>query len=239
MLLTLLVWSVPVIAILVGAAFVVPPGVPVLLRQALLCVIGVGGIITAERVLFGRGWRRVAAALGFVAPRPQAIVVAMVVSLPMWLFLPIHGHLTGAPSSLNRDWPAILLGVILVNGVTEEVIHRAFIFGHLRQSRSFGNAATTSAIIFAAQHTYLLLTIGTVAGLASVALAFAVAFPLAFLYERGGNSLGAPALVHISSNAPMLLFVAPEAAGGLVLPHMSVVLASMYLTFAFWPWDAR
>lgn len=239
MLFRLLVWSAPVIAMLVGAAFVVPPGVPLLLRQGGLAIVGVGGIVTAERVLFGRGWKRIAAALGFVAPRPRAMVVALVVSLPMWLFLPIHGHLAGAPFSLARDWPAILLGVILVNGVTEEVIHRAFIFGHARATRSFGNAATFSAIIFAAQHVYLLFSIGALAGMVSVALASAVAFPLAFLYERGGNSLGAPALVHISSNAPMLLFVAPDAAGRLLLPHMSVVLASMYLGFALRAWDAR
>jgi hypothetical protein len=55
MLLPLLVWSVPVIAILVGAAFVVPPSVPILLRQVVLCVIGVGGITVAERRLFGYG----------------------------------------------------------------------------------------------------------------------------------------------------------------------------------------
>jgi hypothetical protein len=81
-----------------------------------------------------------------------------------------------------------------------------------------------------------LFTIGAIAGIASVLLAFAVAFPLALLYERGGNSLGAPAILHTSSNAPMMLFVVPEAAGGVVLPHMAVVLASMYLSFTFRPW---
>jgi membrane protease YdiL (CAAX protease family) len=236
MLLMLLVGSVPVIAMLVSAAFVLPPDMPVLLRQVLLCVIGVAGITVAERRLFGSGWRPVVATLGFVAPRPRAVVVAIVVSVPMWSFLPIYGRLAGAPSSLTPDWLPILLGVILVNGVAEEVIHRAFIFGHLRETRSFWSAAAISAVIFAVQHIYLLVTIGAVAGLASVVLAFAVAFPLAFLYERGGNSLGAPAILHTSSNAPMMLFVVPEAAGGVVLPHMAVVLASMYLSFAFRPW---
>jgi membrane protease YdiL (CAAX protease family) len=236
MLLRLLVASIPVIAILVGAAFVVPPSVPVLLRQVVLCVIGVGGIIVAERQLFGNGWGRTVAALGFVTPRPRAVLVAMVVSLPMWLFLPIVARLAGAPFAPSADWLPILLGVILVNGVAEEVIHRAFIFGHLRETRSFWASATISAVIFGLQHIYLLFTIGTVEGMASVGLALALAFPLAFLYERGGNSLGAPAILHTSSNAPMMLFVTPEAAGGVLLPHMAVVLASMYLSFAFRPW---
>jgi membrane protease YdiL (CAAX protease family) len=232
----LLVGSVPVIAILVSAAFVLPPGMPILLRQVLLCGIGVAGIAVAERRLFGSGWRRIVATLGFVAPGPRAVVVAIVVSVPMWLFLPIHGRLADAPSSLNPDWLPILLGVILVNGVAEEVIHRAFLFGHLRETRSFWTSATISAEIFAFQHIYLLFTIGAVAGIASVVLAFALAFPLAFLYERGGNSVGAPAILHTSSNAPMMLFVIPTAAGEVVLPHMAVVLASMYLSFVFRPW---
>lgn len=236
MLLRLIVGSAPVIVILVGAAFVVPPGFPVLLRQILLCVVGVGGIVVAERLLFGRKWRRIPVILGFVAPRPRAAVVAIVVSLPMWLFLPLYGWLVAAPFTLSRDWTAIFLGVILVNGIAEEVIHRAFIFGHLRETRTFWASAGIAAGVFAAQHIYLLFTMGTVAGVASVVLALAVAFPLAFLYERGGNSLAPPVILHTSSNAPMMLFVIPAAAAEVILPHMAVVLASMYLSFAFRPW---
>jgi membrane protease YdiL (CAAX protease family) len=206
------------------------------LRQVLLCVIGVGGTMVAERLLFGSRWRRIVSTLGFVAPRARATIAAVVVSLPMWLFLPMYGWLADTPFLLNRDWLAILLGVIFVNGVAEEVIHRAFIFGHLRETRSFWTAATISAVIFAAQHLYLVFTIGAVVGLASVLLALAVALPLAFLYERGGNSLGAPAILHTGSNAPMMLFVTPEAAGSVILPHMAVVLACMYLSFAFRSW---
>lgn len=93
MLFTLLVGAVPVIAILVGAAFVVPLSFPLLLRQILLCVIGVGGTMAGERLLFGSRWRRIVATLGFVAPCARAAIVATVVSLPMWLFLPLYGGL--------------------------------------------------------------------------------------------------------------------------------------------------
>lgn len=235
MLFIVVVGSVPVIALLVGAAFVAPPDLHVLLRQVLLGAIGIGGITVAERVLFEGGWKQIAAALGFVAPRPRAVLVAVVVSLPMWLFVPLYGRFVDAPFPLNRDWLQILLGVIIVNGIAEEVIHRAFIFGHLRETRGFWASATISAVIFAAQHIYLLFTMGAAAGGASIVLALAVAFPLAFLYESGGHSLGAPVILHTSSNAPMMLFVTAEAAGAVVLPHMAVVLASMYMSFAFQP----
>jgi hypothetical protein len=126
--------------------------------------------------------------------------------------------------------------VFLVNGLAEEVIHRAFIFGHLRQTRPFRMAAAISAVVFAAQHAYLLFIVGVVAGTVSMLLALIVAFPLAFLYERGGRSLGAPAILHTSSNAPMMLFTIPDGPGPVTVAHMAVVLISMCLSLAFGPW---
>ncbi len=228
-LLKILIGSVPVIAALVAAAFVLPADFPFFPRQALLCVVGVAGTVVAERLLFGPGWPRIRAALGLALPRGRAVVVALVGSLPMWLFVPLYALMIGAPLALRHDWLPILAGTILVNGVVEEIIHRAFIFGHLRETRSFGSAATISALIFAGQHIYLLFTIGSLAGLASVALAFALAFPFAFLYERGGKSVVAPAILHTSSNAPMMVFATAGGSGAALLPHMVVVLVSMYL----------
>ena len=74
------------------------------------------------------------------------------------------------------------------------------------------------------------------AGGASVLLALLLAFPLAFIYERGGNSLAGPAILHTSSNAPMMLFVTPAVAAQVILPYMAIVLASIYLTFLFHRW---
>lgn len=227
--------AVPVIAGMVAAAFLTPPDFPLLLRQVLLFVWGVGGILLAERLLFGPGAARIGRALGLAVPRRPAVLVALAVSVPMWAFLPLYGSLTGTPVGLTSDWLPIFVGVILVNGLTEEVIHRGFVFGHLRREQPFARAAATGAAVFAAQHLYLLATIGPVAGLASVALAAFLAFPLALLYERGGSSLVAPAVLHTSSNAPMMLFASGETAAAMVLPHMGVVLVSMYLSFLLLP----
>jgi membrane protease YdiL (CAAX protease family) len=232
----LLLGAVPVIAALVAAAFVVPADFPLLLRQIILCAVGVGGMIIAEYALFGPGGKRIAIALGFVAPHFRAVIVALLVGVPMWAFLPLYGWFTGTAVTLNGNWIPILVGVVLVNGIAEEVIHRAFIFGHLRQTRAFWSAASISALVFAAQHIYLVFTIGMLAGSASILLALLLGFPLAFLYERGGNSIGGPAILHTSSNAPLMLFAAGDGAGTLLLPHMAVVLVSIYLVFAFLPW---
>lgn len=233
-----LIGSIPVIVVLVAAAFFTPPEFPLLLRQVLLFAWAGLGIFLAEHLLFGPGLSRIIAAMGLVTPRWRAVAVAIAVSIPMWVGLPLYGWMIGVPMALNADWVSILLGVILVNGLAEEFIHRAFVFGHLRRGRSFATAAWISAAVFAAQHLYLMISIGPVAGGAAVLLALLLAFPLAFIYERGGNSLAGPAILHTSSNAPMMLFVTPAIASQIVLPYMAIVLVSIYLTFIFHRWLA-
>ena len=221
-----------VIVPLVAATWFVPPAFPVLLRQLLLSAWGVGAILTAERLLFGGTLPDAVRAIGCVPASAAALVIAAAVSLPMWIFLPLLAWSQGLAVALRPDWPQLLLGVVLVNGITEEVIHRAFVFGHVRRERSFAAAATISALLFAAQHLYLVVTLGWTAGLASVLLAALLAFPLAFIFERGGNSIGGPAILHTSSNAPVIVIALSEDFIRMALvPHMGVVLMSLYLVF--------
>jgi membrane protease YdiL (CAAX protease family) len=224
--------AILVIIPLVAAAWFIPPDFPMLLRQVLLCAWGVGATLAAERLLFSRTWRQARQTVGFVPARLPAVVVALLASLPMWLFLPLLAWLRNTPIQLQPDWPALLVGVILVNGITEEVLHRGFVFGHLQQEHSFIRAATLSALLFAAQHLYLIFSIGWTAGLASVLLAALLTFPLVYSYARGGNSLGGPAILHTSSNAPMIILALPQSfVVTALLPHMGVVLVSIYLVF--------
>jgi len=182
--------AILIIIPLIAAAWFTPPDFPMLLRQILLCAWGVGATLVAERLLFSQNWQQAWQVVGFVPVRSRAVLVALLVSLPMWLFLPLLAWLQDTPIRLQPDWLALLVGVILVNGITEEVIHRGFVFGHLQQEHSFSRAATLSALLFAAQHLYLIFSIGWTSGLASVVLASLIAFPLAYIYRRGGNLLG-------------------------------------------------
>ena len=88
---------------------------------------------------------------GICSRRKGTLEVALLASLPMWAFLPVFAWTSGIAVDLRPEWLSLLLGVVLVNGVTEEVIHRGFVFGHLRRGRSFAAAATISAMLFAAQ----------------------------------------------------------------------------------------
>jgi membrane protease YdiL (CAAX protease family) len=235
-LVTIYAVAAAVVVPLVAADWLSPPNLPVLVRQIALYAWGSGAILLAERRLFSGTWGAAARAIGFVSCSRPAMLVAAAVSLPMWLFLPIFAASSGVEVALRPDWLAQLAGVVLVNGITEEVIHRGFVFGHLRPGRSFVRAAALSALLFAAQHAYLMFTIGPVPGLASVVLAALLAFPMAFLFERGGHSLVAPAILHTSSNAPMIILALPQAfVMTALVPHMCVVLLSLYLVFACRP----
>lgn len=229
-----LVSATLVIIPLVAAAWLIPADFPMLWRQVILTAWGVGAMLVAERLLFSPTLGEAVTSLGFVPARMRAVLVSLLVSVPMWLFLPLYASFSGVEFSLKPEWFSLLIGIVLVNGITEEVIHRAFVFGHLRRERSFIGAATISAIVFAVQHLYLIWSVGMEAGLASVALAVFLTFPLAFLFEKGGNSIGGPAIIHTSTNAPVLLFAMPPSfMTSALLLHMVVLVISLYLVFLF------
>ena len=224
--------AIIVILPLVAATWLLPPALPYLARQLLLCLWGVGSTLIAERWLFSDSLKHSARAIGFAPARRSSLVVALLVSVPMWAFLPLLAWTRGIAAGLKPDWPQLLAGVVLVNGLTEEVIHRGFVFGHLRPERSFAAAATLSATLFAAQHLYLIVTMGWTVGLASVLLAALLAYPMAFIFERGGNSVSGSAILHTSSNAPVIVLALPqEFIATTLVPHMTVVLLSLYLVF--------
>jgi membrane protease YdiL (CAAX protease family) len=223
--------AIVVITPLVAAAWL-PAGFPHLLRQLLLCGWGVGAILVAERLFFSDTLEGTRRAVGFVRARRSAIGMALGASLPMWAFLPLFAWMNGVAAGVKSGWLWLLLGVVLVNGITEEAIHRGFVFGHLRQGRSFAAAATSSALLFAGQHLYIIATTGWTIGLASVVLAVLLAYPLAFSFERGGNSIAGPAILHTSSNAPVIMLDLPgDFMATALLPHMAVIIVSLYVPF--------
>jgi membrane protease YdiL (CAAX protease family) len=228
--------AIVVIIPLIAAAWL-PYEFPLFLRQVLLFVWGVGAIVVAERLLFSGTLIEASRALGLRRARTSTVIVALLVSMPMWLFLPILAWAQGVGVGLRSDWFNLLVGVVLVNGVTEEAIHRGFAFGHLRQGRSFAAAATLSAIVFAAQHLYIIPTSGWTVGVASVLLAVLLTYPMAFMFERGGRSIVGPAVLHTSANAPVSVFELPQDfLPTALVPHMVVVLVSLYLVFLH-RWD--
>ena len=213
---------------MIATGFLWPADWPLICRQVAIASWGTGVVFAVERSFGGASFRATLVRLGAIPPRWTAFVVAVVVALTMFVGTPIQAATNGVQWGLQADWGWMLVGVILVNGLAEEVIHRAFLFRHLRERFSYSTAAVIAAATFAGQHLYLVATIGLVAGLASVVLAVLLTLPFISFYEWGGRSIVPPAILHTATNASVLLLLTPTEQQSLLIPHMAVVLAALY-----------
>jgi membrane protease YdiL (CAAX protease family) len=191
-------------AILIGCAMmfvILELGVPALaarLDQTWAALI-VTAIMVLVAVLFERRAFKHSAAeglrvIGFGRPNPRAVLVAAIIGLVMLAFFPIFSLITGAHITLKPNWLWILVGAIALNGIGEETLFRGYVFGGLRREAgmSFRQAAFISMIIFAAVHLFLFVGNPFFVGFLGTLIAVSAAFPMAYLFERGNNTMWAP-----------------------------------------------
>jgi membrane protease YdiL (CAAX protease family) len=96
----------------------------------------------------------------------------------------------------------LLLKLLVSQGLIEEAVFRGLIFRRLRQGRSFWQAAALSGLLFALIHVVNLAK-GTTPEimfsiLISILFGFILTFPLAALFELGGGSIWAGAILHLA-----------------------------------------
>jgi membrane protease YdiL (CAAX protease family) len=176
-----------------------------------------------ERWSFGRDFPHAFRALGLSRPRGRAMVVSLTITAAMAAFFPAFSLATGVPIELRPDWLWVLLGAIALNGIAEETLFRGFVFGHLRQAgQSFWRAGFTSLLIFALVHLYLFATNPALVATLALIVAIVAAFPLAFLYERAGNTIWAGVVLHVGAHFFRLVNI-PEA------QYMTVALTWLVL----------
>jgi membrane protease YdiL (CAAX protease family) len=188
--------------------------------------------IALDRRFFGRALGASLAALGFRAPALGAVAVAVIVSLLMLVFFPAFAAVTGASIRLRPDWAWILVGAIAFNGIAEESLFRGYVFGGLRRAgHGFVPAATISLVIFAAVHLFLFIQNPFIVGLLATLVAVAAAFPLAYLFERGNNSLWPPAIMHVAAHTIRLVDVAEPFAMTANLSWLLLQIAAPFSVF--------
>lgn len=149
-------------------------------------------------------YRQAVAKLGLAKPTWSGMVWAGAVSGLLLLTIPAA---LGDAWSLYGGAGPLAVGIFLQGGVAEEALFRSYLFGRLRPGRSFRRAAALSMIPFLVAHLYLPFTMEPAIAAASILLSVITAFPLAKLYELGGNTLWAPAVVHFAIQAGPKLFV--------------------------------
>jgi membrane protease YdiL (CAAX protease family) len=177
---------------------------------ALICALVIAAALAVERLLFATSPRRALNALGFGRPGGRGLLAALLANLALLAYLPIFVLVTGQPLTLRDGWPLIALGVFLQGGIAEELLWRGYLFRHLRATRSFWRAAALAMIFVVVQHTLLLWSLPLPIALAALVVALGTSFPLAYLFEIGGNTVWGAALLHGVIQGAFKVVVVPD-----------------------------
>ena len=167
----------------------------------------VAATIAIERAIFGQPVLSSVRTLGLGRPRAMGLAVAGAVVLLLWFVVLVFVLVTGASAALVPGWAWLMPGLFAQGGIAEEILFRGYLFGHLRRGRSFWRAAGLSMPPFVAVHLLLFLTMPWPIALAALVLSVVLSFPLAHLFELGGHTIWAAALLHFVIQATVKVVV--------------------------------
>lgn len=162
-----------------------------------ICILIVAATILTDKWLTGKPFRVLQSQLGlrFTDIR-HAVLPALIPSLLMIAVIPAVILLENASWKMYPGWAKLLPGLFFQAGIAEETLFRGYLFRHLRQGRTFRNAAVISSIPFVLAHSVLYFTMSPEVATASILLSAIISFPLSMLFEAGGNTVWAPAILH-------------------------------------------
>ncbi|MBL8378019.1 MAG: CPBP family intramembrane metalloprotease [Burkholderiales bacterium] len=197
----------------------------------IVCALVILAAITCERVLSRRSVGEAIAVLGLRGTSPGVLLWALSLSTALLAYFPIFAATTGAKLGILPGAMQLAVGIFAQGGIAEEVVFRGFVFRRFREARTFRRAALWSAVPFVAVHLLLLLHLDSVIALTSLVLAVSMSFPLAWLFERGGGSVFAPALLHGVVQAGIKLTVAGDHHAHLALGWIALCATVPWLLF--------
>jgi membrane protease YdiL (CAAX protease family) len=197
----------------------------------LVCAVVCGALLSIERVVHRRGPVAALKALGCGAPRARAMFMALAVATAIVAALPLAASLTKTPLALRSDWLGSVPGLFAQAGLAEELLFRGYLFGQLRESRPFWRAALLALPPFLLVHLVLFATMSFPVAAAATLLSLVVSFPLARLYDLGGATVWAPAVVHAVIQGGIKIVDIPE--------DRMVVVATIWMAASMlMPWLA-
>jgi membrane protease YdiL (CAAX protease family) len=187
-----------------------------------VAVVVVTTTLAAERVLFGERLPSALRSVGLGRPRTAGLAVAAVVGTLLVLTMRVSIRVLGVRASVSADACRVLPGVLAHAGIAEEVLFRGYLFGALRSGRSFWRAVGLSTLPFAAVHLGLFTTLPPPIAALALALSVSTSVPLAHLFELGGRTIWARALLHaVIQVVPKIVTVPFEASGRFTVAWMA------------------
>jgi membrane protease YdiL (CAAX protease family) len=196
-------------------------------------VVVVVASLGAQRALAAAPSRAALRVIGLGRPTGRSIYAGLVIGGVLLLVIPTFAFATNLHMAMYPGWPALLPGLFAQGGVAEEVLFRGFLFGNVRSHRSFWRAAVLSAGPFVVAHLLLFATMSWPVALASTVLAFVVSFPLSRLFELGGRTIWAAALVHFVIQGAIKVIEIPDSPTGYPMVWLVACALAPWLAFAF------
>jgi membrane protease YdiL (CAAX protease family) len=195
----------------------------------LVGLLVVGVTLVVERTLFGQGLASATRSLGLGRPRVGGLAAVGATCLALVLVVPIYGRLTGASWTFVPGWLWLLPGLFAQGGVAEEVLFRGFLFGRVRRGRSFWRATGLSMLPFVGVHLLLFATMPWPIALAALLLSVVLSIPFAHLYELGGATIWAPAILHfvVQGTIKVITFAGDDASSFPLVWMVASALLSM------------
>jgi membrane protease YdiL (CAAX protease family) len=192
----------------------------------------VAATLTAERILLRDTDHLPPSRRALGMPDTRGLLAASAICVVLLFVVLMFVPATGASVSFLPGWVSLLPGLFAQAGVAEEILFRGYLFGHLRRGRSFWRAATVSMLPFAAVHVLLFLTMPWPIALAALLLSVALSFPLAHLFELGGGTIWAPAMLHFVIQGTVKVLVFPGE-GASIFPLVWMVASALIPWFSF------
>jgi len=149
-----------------------------------------------ERLFFSKSLKEAFFALGLGFPAFRGILTAVVVCLLLLLTIPVFASVMKVSFSFYDGWIWLVPGLFFQAGIAEETLFRGYLFGHIRQKRTFWKAAIFAALPFILVHLILFYSLPWAIAVVSILLSVVISFPLARLFELGGNTIWASAILH-------------------------------------------
>jgi membrane protease YdiL (CAAX protease family) len=198
----------------------------------MVCIVVLTAILTADWVLFRQAPATGVQSLGLGRPAARGTVAALGICVVLLALIPAYAVWRGVSLSMHPGWGWLLPGLFTQAGIAEEALFRGYLFGRLRKGRGFWDAAALAAVPFVAVHLILFATLDWPVALAAVLLSTILSFPLARLFELGGNTIWPPALLHFVVQGAIKIIEIPGDAG---LPIVWMAASAILPWLAFVP----
>lgn len=168
---------------------------PTLVSATTSLAVSATALALGSRAL-GVPWGAIPRSLGLGRPVARAVAVAGLVGGAYFASLLVGARAVGVTLELRPNWPLVLVAALLFHGLAEELVWRGFAFAHFRQTATFWRAVAKSVPLIALTHVPIVLTNGFAIGVLATITAGVTCLPFAYLWERGGQTVWAAALLH-------------------------------------------